>query len=110
LLFFAVLNVMMYLTYVPNPAMRSLLPGWTFPAGFATLGMVHVTQYLAIVWKYNRSLALRGTDARPGLFQRAFSRGGLIVLVAYMVLCFGYGYGLTQLTSASEPSNEVQAK
>jgi hypothetical protein len=32
--------------------------------GFATIGMVHVTQYLAIVWKYNRGLARRPGAAR----------------------------------------------
>src|SRR5207247_844200 len=39
----------MYFTYVPNAAMQSWLPGWGFAVGYATVNMVHVTQYLAIV-------------------------------------------------------------
>ena len=66
----------MYLTYVPNGMMEGIInslrrwyPGiseWGFAMGFATIGMVHVTQYLAIVWKYNRSLASRPGASRPG--------------------------------------------
>ena len=84
----------MFLTYVKNPLMDSMASGWTFYAGFATLGMVHVTQYLAIVWKYNNGLAKSGKKVRPGLFQHAFAQVGVIgclIAVAYVVLCLIYG-------------------
>jgi hypothetical protein len=82
----------MYLTYVPGSILRERIPEWTFLVGFATLGMVHVTQYLAIVWKFNRGLAGRGTErARPGVFTYLFSRGGLIALVIYIAVCLIYG-------------------
>ncbi len=85
----------MYFTYVPNAAMESLVVGWTFPVGFATLGMVHVTQYLAIVWKYNRSLASRhdGSGAREGFFRfrTLFRHGGLLLSSAYVITCLLYG-------------------
>ena len=98
MLFFGITYGIMYLTYVPNPLMQSALPGWGFMAGFATLGMVHVSQNVAIVWKYSRSLALRGTHARPGLFTRMFARGGPWILLGYVALCLAYGFGLLQLT------------
>ena len=85
----------MYFTYVPNRVMQSIIEGWTFPVGFATIGMVHVSQYLAIVWKYNRSLATRqdGELARQGWFPfRSFFRhGGWLLVSAYVALCLAYG-------------------
>jgi hypothetical protein len=47
---------------------------------------------------------------RPGIFQSAFSRGGLLVLLLYVALCLGYGYGLTQLTYAGEESQTINAE
>jgi hypothetical protein len=91
--------IVMYLTYVPNPVIDRVAPGWNFSLGFATLGMVHVTQYLAIVWKYNRGLATKNRARTEG-FARAFARGGFIVLAAYLIACLVYGvavsfYGVT---------------
>ncbi len=80
---------------------------WTLLSGFATLGIVHVTQYLAIVWKYNRNLAQRKQSVRAGMFQWFFSRGQGVSLAAviggYLVLCMGYGYVVTM-----GPGNPVQ--
>jgi hypothetical protein len=81
----------LYLAYVPNTAMQDLVPEWDFTLGFAAIGMVHVSQYLAIVWKYNRNLALRNGACRPGLFQTLFARGGLPVALGYVLFCAAYG-------------------
>jgi hypothetical protein len=85
----------MYLAYVPNAIMEWIHPQWTFALGFATLGMVHVTQYLAIVWRYNRSLTAREGRARPGWFSRWFARGGYSVAGVYVGICLLYGFLLT---------------
>lgn len=95
----------MYLTYVPNGMMEGIInslqrwdPGiseWGFAMGFATIGIVHVTQYLAIVWKYNRSLARRPAAARSGWFLRSFTHGGLGVILLYVVFCLFYGFLIT---------------
>lgn len=83
---------MMYITYVPTSFLRAYFPNWTYQVGFATLGMVHVTQYLAIVWKFNRGLASRGEDrSRQGVFSYAFSKGGLIIAAGYVAICLVYG-------------------
>ncbi|MBM79868.1 MAG: hypothetical protein CMJ78_04660 [Planctomycetaceae bacterium] len=87
----------MYLTYTPNSLIQGILPGWTFALGFATLGMVHVTQYLAIVWKYNRGLASGQDRARSGLFTRLFSRGGAAIAAAYTIVCLLYGFSLSEM-------------
>ena len=80
---------------------------WTLLSGFATLGIVHVTQYMAIVWKYNRNLAQRNQSVRTGAFRWFFSRGGWLGLAAvvflYLLLCMGYGYVVTM-----GPGNPVQ--
>ncbi len=81
----------MYLTYVPNPLITGLIPEWNFALGFAVLGMVHVTQYLAIVWKYNRGLSGREGAARSGIFQRLFSRGGWHAASIFVIGCLLYG-------------------
>jgi hypothetical protein len=88
---FLVTFITMGLCYVRNPLMQQLLPGWTFMAGFATLGMVHVSQYLAIVWTYNRNLAGNEEKSRPGLFKRWFLKGGLAAASLYVVACLMYG-------------------
>ena len=88
----------MYVTYVPNPIIRMLVPQWTFAMGFAALGMVHVSQYLAIVWKYNRSLARRNAKDHSGPFERTFGQQGrlaLTVLGAYVAVCLLYGFILS---------------
>lgn len=86
----------MYVTYVPTSFFRANFPEWTYQVGFATLGMVHVTQYLAIVWKFNRGLASRGESrSRKGIFSYAFSKGGLVIAVGYVAICLIYGALLT---------------
>jgi hypothetical protein len=89
----------MSLTYVPNPLITSLMPHWTFALGFAVLGMVHVTQYLAIVWTYNRGLARREGATRTRMFRDLFSRGGWTVASAFVLVCLLYGFSLTFPTS-----------
>ncbi len=91
---FAVTFGMMALAYTPNRWIEAAAPDWSFKVGFAALGMVHVSQYLAIVWKYNRGLAGRPGRARPGWFRSAHARGGLIVAAIYVALCLAYGLGL----------------
>lgn len=76
---------------------------WTLLSGFATLGIVHVTQYLAIVWKYNRNLAKRDQAVRAGIFQWFFSRGGSLVIGSYVLFSLAYGYVVTM-----GPGNPVQ--
>ena len=85
----------MYLTYVPNPLITGMIPDWNFALGFAVLGMVHVTQYLAIVWRYNRGLARREGAARSGVFQELFGLGGWSVASAFVLACLLYGCFLT---------------
>jgi len=85
----------MGLTYTPNTWILRIAPGWTFKVGFAVLGIVHVTQYMAIVWRYNRSLAVRPDRARSGLFKSLHIRGGWLVAGMYVVLCLAYGDMLT---------------
>lgn len=84
----------MVLTYVPNPLIERIVPGWNFSLGFATLGMVHVTQYLAIVWKYNRGLATKDRARTKG-FTRAFARGGFVILAVYVIACLIYGVAVS---------------
>ncbi|MFL6577961.1 MAG: hypothetical protein ACJ8MR_15165 [Povalibacter sp.] len=85
----------MYFAYVPNDWMQMMAPGWTFKVGFAVIGMVHMTQYLAIVWRYNRTLAARSGLARDGWFHRLFRRGGWAVGIGYVLLCLTYGELIT---------------
>ncbi|MDR3415302.1 MAG: hypothetical protein P4L83_03870 [Nevskia sp.] len=92
---FAITFGVMYLAYTPNPWIRGLAPGWSFKVGFAAVGIVHMTQYLAIVWRYDRSLAARPGRSRPGLFTRLHARGGLLIGVGYVLLCLSYGELLT---------------
>jgi len=105
LLLLAITFGVMYFTYVPSAGMRYIFPNWTFALGFATLGMVHVTQYLAIVWKYNRSLASREDRCRSAAFQTLFARGGLVIAMGYIVVCLLYGFALTQ--SVTSPRLEA---
>lgn len=81
----------MYFAYVPNEWTASAAPGWTFKAGFAVIGIAHMTQYLAIVWRYNRTLGSRPGLARAGWFQKLFSRGGWLIGIGYVSLCLIYG-------------------
>jgi hypothetical protein len=92
---FASTFTVMYLTYTPNPWMARVAPGWSFKVGFAAVGIVHMTQYLAIVWRYNRSLALRPERARSGWFRRLHVRGGWLAGVGYVAFCLLYGAFLT---------------
>ncbi|HEY0342886.1 MAG TPA: hypothetical protein VGC34_18935 [Steroidobacteraceae bacterium] len=92
---FASTFAVMYLAYTPNPWITRVAPGWSFKVGFAAVGIVHMTQYLAIVWRYNRSLALRPGRARAGWFQRLHVRGGWLAGAAYVGFCLFYGAFLT---------------
>jgi len=85
----------MYLAYAPNAWMQSLAPGWTFKAGFAVIGIVHMTQYLAIVWRYNRSLAGSAARSRAGVFRRWHAKGGVLLGAAYVGICLLYGDVIT---------------
>lgn len=88
----------MYLTYTPNELILNLVPAWGFKVGFATVGIVHMTQYLAIVWRYDRRIAQSGR-ARSGWFARLHGRGTTVGVVAaatlYVVLCVAYGDAIT---------------
>ncbi len=92
---FASTFTVMYLTYTPNPWIARVAPGWSFKVGFAAVGIVHMTQYLAIVWRYNRSLALRPERARSGWFRRLHVRGGWLAGLGYVAFCLLYGGLLT---------------
>ena len=85
----------MYLMYAPNAWMHSLVPEWTFKVGFAALGIVHMTQYLAIVWRYNRRLGQMPGRARAGVFARLHARGGWLVALFYVLVCLTYGELIT---------------
>jgi hypothetical protein len=54
-----------------------------------------MTQYLAIVWRYNRSLAAQQGRARDGAFRALHRRGGWLIGGAYVALCLAYGGALT---------------
>ncbi|HZF28966.1 MAG TPA: hypothetical protein VE907_07600 [Gammaproteobacteria bacterium] len=85
----------MFLAYTPNAWILEWAPGWTFAVGFAVIGIVHMTQYLAIVWRYNRSLAARPDAARAGVFRKLHGRGGWLAGAGYVALCVAYGGALT---------------
>ncbi|MFT4046286.1 MAG: hypothetical protein QM661_06265 [Solimonas sp.] len=103
--FFAV----MYLAYTPNTWILSWAPGWTFKVGFAVVGIVHMTQYLAIVWHYNRNLVRREGRARRGSFARLHARGGWWVGAGYVALCLGYGALLSGKHDARWPMSVLLA-
>lgn len=88
----------MYLTYTPNEWILALAPAWGFKVGFATVGIVHMTQYLAIVWRYDRRLA-QGPRARRGWFTWLHSRrtrwGVVLAALGYALFCVAYGDVLT---------------
>jgi hypothetical protein len=92
---FATMFGVMFIAYTPNAWILSWAPGWTFAVGFAVIGVVHMTQYLAIVWRYNRSLAAQEGRARGGTFRALHRRGGWLVGGAYVALCLAYGGVLT---------------
>lgn len=85
----------MYLAYTPNAWILAIAPQWSFKVGFAAVGIVHMTQYLAIVWRYNRTLAARPQRARAGMFRKLHARGGWMVAGAYVAVCLIYGDLLT---------------
>jgi hypothetical protein len=85
----------MFIAYTPNQWILHLAPEWTFKVGFAVIGIVHMTQYLAIVWRYNRSLTQRAGRARSGLFSKLHTRGGWLVAIAYVIVCLIYGDVIT---------------
>jgi hypothetical protein len=88
---FATTFTVMYLAYTPNTWIARVAPGWTFKTGFAAVGIVHMTQYLAIVWRYNRSLASRPERSRSGVFRSLHVRGGWLAGVGYVAFCLLYG-------------------
>lgn len=81
----------MFIAYTPNQWILGVAPLWTFKVGFAAVGIVHMTQYLAIVWRYNRGLAARPGRARSGWFHKLHARGGWLVGGAYVLICLAYG-------------------
>lgn len=85
----------LYFAYTPNDWVLAAAPGWTFKVGFATIGIVHMTQYLAIVWRYNRNLAQHPERSRAGWFRRLHGRGGLLAVAVYILVCLSYGSGLS---------------
>ena len=93
----AITFAVMYLAYAPNAWMASIQPEWSFKVGFAAIGIVHMTQYLAIVWRYNRGLARSEPRSRAGWFRGIHARGGLWMAAAYVIVCLAYGSGLTQV-------------
>lgn len=88
----------MYLTYTPNEMILKLVPAWGFKVGFATVGIVHMTQYLAIVWRYDRRIAQDGR-ARAGWFEWLHARrtyiGVCFAAILYVGLCIAYGDTIT---------------
>lgn len=92
---FVVTFGVMYLVYTPNAWILGVAPDWTFKVGFAAVGIVHMTQYLAIVWRYNRTLARQPGRTRAGWFQRLHARGGWIVGAGYVLVCLAYGDFIT---------------
>lgn len=84
----------MYFTYTPNDWILQLVPEWSFKVGFATVGIVHMTQYLAIVWRYDRRIAEQGR-ARGGWFAWLHGRRSRLGIGAaalvYAAICIGYG-------------------
>ena len=88
----------MYLTYTPNEWILALAPAWGFKVGFATLGIVHMTQYLAIVWRYDRRLTEQGR-ARAGWFSWLHGKRGRwttsLAVLAYVAFCVAYGDVIT---------------
>jgi hypothetical protein len=88
----------MYLTYTPNDLILQLVPAWGFKVGFATVGIVHMTQYLAIVWRYDQRIAQQGR-ARQGWFSRLHAqRSGLGIgsaALVYVLCCIAYGDTIT---------------
>jgi len=84
-----------WLSYTPNALIRAWAPGWSFKVGFAVIGIVHMTQYLAIVWRYNRNLAARPDGARPGWFRWLHRRNSAWAALLYVLACLAYGEGLT---------------
>lgn len=85
----------LYFAYTPNEWVLTSAPGWTFKVGFAAIGIVHMTQYLAIVWRYNCTLARRADGSRPGWFRRLHGRGGVWAGAVYVLVCLGYGTSLS---------------
>jgi hypothetical protein len=92
---FTITFAVMYVAYTPNAWILGIAPEWTFKVGFAVLGIVHMTQYLAIVWRYNRSLATRPGRARAGVFRSFHARGTWLTAAVYVAVCLAYGSTIT---------------
>lgn len=88
----------MYFTYTPNEWILWLVPAWGFKVGFATVGIVHMTQYLAIVWRYDQRIAQQGR-ARPNWFTWLHNRrtpvGVVVAAGIYVLFCVAYGDAIT---------------
>lgn len=88
----------MYFTYTPNEWILQWVPAWSFKVGFATLGIVHMTQYLAIVWRYDRRIAEQGRGRRDWfhwLHGRRTKWGIALAALAYVTICIAYGDVIT---------------
>ncbi|HKQ84358.1 MAG TPA: hypothetical protein VJS42_19330 [Steroidobacteraceae bacterium] len=92
---FAIMFGALYFAYTPNPWVLRLAPEWSFKVGFAAIGVVHVTQYFAVTWRYNRGLTTRAGRARSGWFERVHRRGGAWLAMAYIGLGLLYGGVIT---------------
>jgi len=92
----AVTLVCLYAAFLPGGIVSRYVVGWSFALGFAALSFVHNTQYFAIVWKYNRSLARRQENVRSDSFRRAFTAYWPAVLIAYVLVSIAYGTLLAQ--------------
>ncbi len=88
----------MYFTYTPNSWILHWVPSWSFAVGFATLGIVHMTQYVAIVWRYDRRIAEQGR-ARKNWFSWLHNRrtplGIALAALVYVGFCLLYGDMIT---------------
>jgi hypothetical protein len=107
LLLCAVTLMCLAASFLPGGLVSRYVAGWSFALGFSTLSFVHNTQYFAIVWKYNRSLANKPENVRSEPFRQAFTAFWPTVLVAYIVISIIYGMVLAQ--SFYEASSLLQS-
>jgi len=76
---FVVTFGVMYLAYTPNHWIMQWAPGWSFKVGFAALGIVHMTQYLAIGLALQPQPRRRIRSVRGQLVPRLHARGGWLI-------------------------------
>lgn len=86
----------LYAAFLPEGLVSRYVAGWSFALGFASLSVVHNTQYFAIVWKYSRSLARKPENVGSDTFRKAFTAFWPVVLVVYVLVSLLYGTLLAQ--------------